>query len=167
MTQVETEQDRVGRGFVQILASCFLDNVTSEETALIRYQVSPFRADLTDRFYSVFLCSAMNYLYHLLHSQSFHRMFSAGFLQIFFIVYKLWQIQLQLLSTIRCQYRSKHTWLSSTEEVFSYFTPFATRTAELSSGPNMVFFCLFVFCKLSPWRPYTTTGTWLASFKNC
>lgn len=56
MTQVETEQDRVGRGFVQILASCFLDNVTSEATAPVRYHVPPFRADLTDLFYSIFLC---------------------------------------------------------------------------------------------------------------
>lgn len=56
MTQVETEQDRMGRGFVHIFASCFLDNVTSEATAPVRYQAPPFRADLTNLFYSIFLC---------------------------------------------------------------------------------------------------------------
>lgn len=55
MTQVETEQDRVGKGLVQILASCFLD-VTSEATAPVRYQEPHFRADLTDLVYSIFLC---------------------------------------------------------------------------------------------------------------
>lgn len=137
--------------------------ITSEATAPIRYQVPPFRADLTDLFHSTFLCVLPWITFIISFIASFHRKFSAGFLEIFFIVYKLWHTQLQLLSTIRCQYRSKYMWLSSTKEAFSYFTPFATRTAALSSGPNAAFFCFFVFCKLSPWRPYTTIarmGTW-------
>jgi len=40
MVQVETEQDGVGRGFAQILASCFLDNVTREAAAPFRYLLS-------------------------------------------------------------------------------------------------------------------------------
>lgn len=55
MTQVETEQDRMRRGFVHILVSCFLDDATSEATALVRYQAS-FKADLANLFYSIFLC---------------------------------------------------------------------------------------------------------------
>lgn len=56
MTQVETEQDRVGRAFVEILAYCCLGNVTSEATVLLgtRYLLGT-SADLTDLFYSIFL----------------------------------------------------------------------------------------------------------------
>lgn len=60
MTEEEIDPRWVGRGFVQHLAFCFLDNVTSETRAPVRYQVPPFRAGLTDLF-NLPLCSVINY----------------------------------------------------------------------------------------------------------
>lgn len=165
---MEVKWDVAGRSFVH---TCLLlsYNVTSEATAPVRYQVPPFRADLTDLLGSIFFCI----LPWIPFITSFIDTISTECLMLLsWKPFKLcinddsYHSKYWVLSRARCQYRSKHIQLSSTEEVF-YFMPLLPGLLSfILVQPWYFFTCFIVFCKLSSWRLYTTIRTWLASFKN-